>query len=390
MISMSVIAQEEHQYLLNGTSAFIDKDKRTVRIVNPTMYASILLQYNSGSQRVSSHIAYGSPTTEFAKKFYDITEWGNTLMNFIDQTKALAQGDWDNLHALQYKNTNIKLSDTTQTGLYCMGGLFSLTADLTRLLLTAIEHHSDSLKSTIAINSFMTLYQTKPHISDVMTFDTFKTVFRIVYEEAKNEFIKVKLQKSLTKLSKKYTQLSNIIGSPLETIKLSSIAVELGAYYIAHTQNLGLEYDCQQIDLKSTENNSSFSQKITKLKNMGYISLNTKHEWGNGVIQDFKHHQHGQAAIMQQNNSNNAYIVLGDIWRKYTGTDGMNYGLDGANGALGYPISSEYKYTLWNTYTTQRQDFERGYIVWIREGQFFGYTQGFDYNNQSISQWSKR
>jgi hypothetical protein len=136
--------------------------------------------------------------------------------------------------------------------------------------------------------------------------------------------------------------------------------------------------------------NRSFSLKASELNNNGFYAINTKHKWGSGDIQNFKRYQHSeQAAVMKKDYSSYSYIVKGDIWRKYVGSDGMSHGAGGATGKLGYPISEEYNSRFWG-YDVRRQDFVGGSIVWIRNGKFFGWTRAQDYNGHLIAQWSKR
>jgi len=107
--------------------------------------------------------------------------------------------------------------------------------------------------------------------------------------------------------------------------------------------------------------------------------INEVHEWGNGLIQDFRK-DGNELAIMQPDGVNKAYAIYGAIWLKYKALAIQESGSQYPPSYLGYPVSDEKdapKSGAKGFNTTGRvNDFQAGHIWWLRERDLTFETHG--------------
>jgi surface antigen len=106
-------------------------------------------------------------------------------------------------------------------------------------------------------------------------------------------------------------------------------------------------------------------------------AINAVHDWGNGLIQDFRKGSN-ELAIMKPNSRNEAYAIYGAIWATYKALAYQESGSHYPPSYLGYPISDEREASQsgasgFNT-TGRVQDFELGHMYWHRTGSNAGET----------------
>jgi hypothetical protein len=110
--------------------------------------------------------------------------------------------------------------------------------------------------------------------------------------------------------------------------------------------------------IKTTFNSSGGEDVVGLPRDAG--SGGGVHQVGNGLVQDFGGGSSQQGEIMLANGATTAYSVFGGTWVQYASVD------QAAKGCHGYPTSAlvAYKDTKLGSGNYQRQNFQKGYIIW--------------------------